>query len=368
MLQDSGQRALVRVDARTLVPVGDRLPLGVLSGPFARSPDGSQLAVGAGSGITFLDPAGMRKLGDLLLKPYPNVAILSWPTDRRLFAQSCCPDYDHLLVIDPSTRRITGRAALTFGDTNGVAALSDAVAYLASPSNRIGPAQVVLVAANGSERFFVRFSRITAGRHWHKVRGIQVLELRQPAFTVDPERRIAYVVPSSSLAAELDLGTGDVAYHSIGVGSTRGLAQAKKEFNGTTRYARWLGNGLIAVAGARHVRSGLTKGSNRATSKPAGVALLDTHTWRMQRLDANASSFVADGKYMLVTKAGAVEVFTMDGVMRMTVPAAGGVLYAQVFDGLAYVWTPKSVTIVDLDATAVVATVTRPGLFLIGPG
>jgi hypothetical protein len=260
-------------------------------------------------------------------------------------------------------RRVVARAPLWF-DTSGTATLPDAIAYLASPSNRIGRASVVVIGADGSSQLFTPFSRISAGRHWHKVRGVQVLELRQPGFTVDPDRRIAYVVASSSLAAELDLRTGAVAYHAIAA-STRRLAQTEKEFNGATRYARWLGNGRIAVVGTRYTRSNT---SNSVTAKPAGVALLDTRTWRMQTLDPAAGGFVADGNYLLALERRVVKAFTTDGALRTTIPAAGGVLYAQLFDGLAYVWTQKSVTIVDLDAGAVVATVARPQLYLIGPG
>jgi hypothetical protein len=362
VIEGTNQRALVRVDARTLDPVGESVPLGVLSGPFVRSPDGL-LAVGAGSGIAFLDPAAMRNLGEIHLKPYPNVAILSWPTTRVLFAQTCCPDTDRLLVVDPTTRTVVARAPLRF-DTNGTATLPDAIAYLATPSDRIGRASVIVIGADGSSQLFVPFSRISAGRHWHKVHGVQVLELRQPGFTVDPNRRVAYVVASSTLAAELDLRTGAVAYHTIAAGSARRLAQIDKEFNGATRYARWLGNGRIAVAGTRYTRSNT---SSSVTAKPAGVALLDTRTWRMQTLDPAAGGFVADGNYLLALERRVVKAFTTDGALRATIPATDGVLYAQLFDDLAYVWTQKSVTIVDLDADAVVATLPAPRLYLIGP-
>lgn len=359
VLASPDQRALVRVDPRTLVPAGERLPLGVLSGPFVRSPEGSLLAVGAGSAIAFVDPAAMRNLGELFLKPYPNVAILSWPTSRVLFAQSCCPDVDHLLVVDPTTRKIVARSPLRF-DTIGTGRLPNAIAYLSSPSNRIGPPSVVVIDADANSQVFRPLSRISAGRHWHKLHGKEVLELRQPGFTVDPDRRIAYVVPSSSLAAELDLRTGAVAYHAL-TGSARRLAHTEKQFNGTTRYAQWLGDGRIAVAGVRHASRG-------ATSTPAGVALLDTHTWRMQTLDPAASGFVAEGRYLLALEARAVKVFTTDGVLRKAIPFGTGILYAQLFDGVAYVWAQKTVTIVDLDANAVVTSLPSPQLYLIGPG
>jgi hypothetical protein len=87
----------------------------------------------------------------------------------------------------------------------------------------------------------------------------------------------------------------------------------------------------------------------------------------MQMLDRNANGFVADGTHLLALEARAVKVFTTDGVLRMTIPATG-LLYAQVFDGLAYVWTRQSVTIVDLDTHAVVGTLRRPQLYLIGFG
>jgi hypothetical protein len=367
VLEGPDQRALVRVDPRTLVPAGERLPLGVLSGPFVHSPEGSLLAVGAGSAIAFVDPAGMRNLGEVFLKPYPNVAVLSWPTSRVLFAQSCCPDVDHLLVVDPTMRRIVARSPLWF-DTIGTAPLSDAIAYLSSPWNRIGPPSVVVIDADANSHDLAPISRISAGRHWHKVRGVQVLEIRQPGFTVDPDRRIAYVVASSSLAAEQDLRTGAVAYHAIAGASARRLAHTEKQFKGTTRYAQWLGNGRVAVSGARYATQRIRNGSLRGTSKPAGVALLDTRTWRMQMLDPEANRFVAEGGHLLALEARAVKVFTTDGVLHQAIPFDAAVLYAQVFDGLAYVWTQKSVTIVDLDANAVVTSLPSPPLFLIGPG
>ena len=104
------------------------------------------------------------------------------------------------------------------------------------------------------------------------------------------------------------------------------------------------------------------------TSKPAGVALLDSRTWRMQTLDPDASRFVADGPHLLALDARAVKVFTTDGILRKAIPFDARVLYAQVFDSLAYIWTQTAVTIVDLDADAVAAVLPSPPLSLIGPG
>jgi hypothetical protein len=136
------------------------------------------------------------------------------------------------------------------------------------------------------------------------------------------------------------------------------LARVEKEFNGTTRVARWLGDGKIAVAGSRFAVG--------KKSTPAGVALLDTTTWRTQVLDAQAAGFVTDGTYVLALKLHTVEAFTKDGVLRLSLPVNDALLYAQVFDGMAYVWTDTSVTVVDLDAARVVAKLPRPELYLVG--
>jgi hypothetical protein len=186
-------------------------------------------------------------------------------------------------------------------------------------------------------------------------------EVRQPGFAVDPDRRIAYVIPSSTLAAEVDLRSGAIAYHTIGGASARQLARSEKMFNGTIRYARWLGNGRIAVAGTRFATR------PRQTTTPAGVALLDTSTWHMQMLDARAGGFVSDGTWILALEPHGVEGFAADGTHRFTFETEEAIAYAQVFDGLGYIWTERSVRVID-PATGDIATLPRPQLYLIGPG
>lgn len=70
-----------------------------------------------------------------------------------------------------------------------------------------------------------------------------------------------------------------------------------------TRYARWVGDGLIAVTGSDQSTWKDAQGKEQYRAQAFGVRLIDTRTWTVRTLAAEASSF----------QTGAGLVFAMGG-------------------------------------------------------
>jgi len=241
-------QALLHVDARTLAPVDDRsLPLDPRSGSFLRSADKSLLAFSAGNQLMFVDTVRMVQTGKLQTTAVGTLRLVSWPTPRRLLVLGFSPSRTDLFVVDPVARSVIARTPLPDGNST-VVSLPDGIAYLASPYNGIFPARVVIVKLDGTMRS-VTVARIRAGIYWHRVRGVQVGDIRQPGLTADPAGGKAYVAGAGNLIAEIDLATLSVTYHRLEPASTRRLARVEKALNGPTRYASWLGDGRMAIGG-----------------------------------------------------------------------------------------------------------------------
>jgi hypothetical protein len=357
-----GSRALVRVDARTLEPVGAPLAMEPTSGPFVRSPDGSTLAVGAGRALTFIDTTRMTQVRVKQVVANGQLRIVGWPTKTRLFAFTCCSAKNELIVFDPVKRVVVKHVPVkrTFGNP---VALSNGIAYVASPVNSISPARVVVVDRGGAIRA-VTVQRIRAGVNWKRQRSGPIGNIRQPGFTADAERGVGYLVDAAGLVAEVDLETLKVTYHRLTTAARR-LARVEKELNGPMRFAQWLGEGRIAVTGSDAKTRRLSNGTRRATWSPAGVAVVDTRSWRIRMLEPASTGFDAEGDAIVLWKSNTVEAFATNGAPLFSLPIEDGPAYAQVFGRTAYVWGDKRVTIVDLDSGTVIGAIPRPALYLL---
>jgi len=357
-----GNHALVRVDPRTLGPVGASLALEPTSGPFVRSPDGSSLAVGSGLALVLIDTTRLMQVRLRQVVSKGQLSVVGWPTNDRLFAFSCCSAGNELIVFDPVDRVVVARVPVKRSFGNAVA-LANGIAYLASPLNAIGPARVVVVDGTGSSRS-VTIARIRSGVHWNRLRSGPVGQIRQPGFTADAKRGVGYLVDAGGLVAAIDLRTLAVTYHRLGA-SSRHLARVEKELNGPMRFARWLGGGRIAVTGSNAKTQRLSNGIRRAVWTPAGVAVVDTVSWRMRMLERASTGFDADGDAIVVWKGKAVEAFATSGAPLFSLPIDDGPAYVQVFDGTAYIWGEKRVTIVDVASGTVITSIPRPALYLL---
>jgi hypothetical protein len=161
--------------------------------------------------------------------------------------------------------------------------------------------------------------------------------------------------------AQVDLTTLDVSYHAR---TTRRLARATKQINGPMLFARWLGDGRIAVSGT-NAKFRKTASGRRQTWTPLGVALLDTRTWTARMLDPGANSFTASRNAVLIAGNGALSAYDLDGALRYNVAIPAGNAYVSVFGDYAYAWTADKVTLVDVRSGSVVATLPKPSVYLI---
>jgi hypothetical protein len=124
-------------------------------------------------------------------------------------------------------------------------------------------------------------------------------DTRQPGLAVDPSGGRAFLVGAGASVAEIDLATLDVSYHEVSepislLGRLRHWlepAAEAKALTGPTRYARWVSDGLIAVAGSDHSTWKDAQGKEQYRVRAAGVRLIDTHTWTMRTLEADGSYF-----------------------------------------------------------------------------
>jgi len=361
----SGSRTLLHVDARTLAPVDDRsVTLDSTSGPLLRSPDKSLLAVATGGTLTFVDTVGMAKTGTLEIPSVSGLRPVGWPTPQRLFVLGFSAAKVELLIVDPVARTLVTRTPLPEGNSS-VVALPSGIAYLAWPYNGIFPARVVVVGLDGGMRS-VTVDRIRAGIHWHRVRGVQVGDISQPGLTADASGTTAYLVGAKNLIAEIDLTSLAVTYHSLVTASTRSLARVEKALNGPTRFARWLGDGQIAVSGTNAKTTVRRNKSIKETWTPVGVAVVDTRTWRSRMIDPAAGGFAAGDKVLVVSSLHAVKAYELDGTLRFSAAIDDNVGYAVAFGGYAYVWGDQRATILDLRSGLVVSAIPNPHLYVIG--
>src|SRR4051794_19776697 len=148
------------------------------------------------------------------------------------------------------------------------------------------PAQVAVIDADGNMRV-ATVDRIEAGTIVDDGDEATPPSARttQPGFAVDPATGRAFVVSPDLSIAVVDLQTLDVSYH----GATRSLAKA---IDGPSRWAAWLGGGLLAVSGVDY--STTVNGAQPTINEtPYGLQIVDTRTWTTRTIDPDAIGFVS---------------------------------------------------------------------------
>jgi hypothetical protein len=161
--------------------------------------------------------------------------------------------------------------------------------------------------------------------------------------------------------AEIDLGTLAVSYHELAQPAAlaprpRGRherAVRAKAANARTRLARWLGDGLLAVAGADEEAFTDARGREQVRIRPAGLSLVDTRSWTVRAVDRGASDFLVAGDLLLATGASwdaatgerrgiGLAAYGFDGGRRFGLFAGKEAWVAEVYDGRAYVGITRS--------------------------
>jgi hypothetical protein len=349
------------VDGRTLEPVDPRsVEIPFYTATVERSPDGSSLAVGGSEtgDVQLVDLEEMRTVGAVAVEGASHVERLNWVRPDLLLA-SLGGLTSQAAAIDPVSGRVV--AAHDLGGTTLYSQSTEAaIVLLVAPSDRIGPARVVVF--DGSEPRSVELAEVKAG--WEQVEDSEDdYQARQsvPALAVDPAGTRALVIPAGNRVAEVDLETLAVAYHDLAepvslLGRLRDWleppAQAKA-IDGPDRNAVWLRSGLVAVSGANYSYS---EDDGDMDITPAGVALIDPSDWTVSRLSDEPSWVTLRGDSLLASAwtVGVDEqtlmVFDPDGTLRFSLAREGADL-SQVSGDHLYVATHEGTRfeIVDLE-------------------
>jgi hypothetical protein len=147
----------------------------------------------------------------------------------------------------------------------------------------------VLADAGGGVRA-VPLPRIRAGQRLSRGYRGGRYPMARPGLAVDPEGGRAFVVGAPGPVAEVDLASLEVTYHELSqpvslLGRLRDWIEPPAHAHhpqGPIRQAAWLGNGRIAVWGAR------LHGDEVAESA-SGVKLVDTRDWTVRTIDDRAT-------------------------------------------------------------------------------
>lgn len=300
---------LVRVDPATLRISGPRLPLWRHDLPWARSPDGSQLAFGSGRvrSIRLVDLRNWYVVRDVRL-PNPLVA-LAWPRRDRLVAivaGRCCPQALRALALDPASGRTIASSRVGRGSVLDGARTPVGLAVVLAPRTRIGLARLVTV----DWRARVRSVGLGIEAGWTTVgsasSGPPLSRFRTPGLAVDPAGRRALVAGGATLAA-VDLRTLRVRAAPLRV---RVLADGGVS-SGTFRRAVWLAGDYVAVTGWTN------RAAQRSqTTIPAGLLRVDVRTLAVRRLDARTSSVIRARGLLLASGGRGLTVYDLDGRRR----------------------------------------------------
>jgi hypothetical protein len=236
---------------------------------------------------------------------------LLWARPDRVVAlvSRCCLPGTSVLAIDPGARRVVARQEIE-DDVSALARAGDSLVLLVTPHQKIGPARLVVAAADGSVRS-VPLTRVTAGTSFPsgtEETSDPIAETRLPGLAADASGAHAYILQPDGPAAEVDLRTLAVTYHDL-TGPSSLLARfaawltpaaEAKGANGPRRTAIWLGDGLLALTGTDERAVKRDNGID-LSGTPAGLAIVDTRDWSIRALDAGADTVTPAEGLLLAT-------------------------------------------------------------------
>jgi hypothetical protein len=304
---------LARLDPRSLEPLPKKQL--DLRGPWwvlSVAPDRSMAVLGneARGKLAVVDLAAMRSLGTIGVKSLAWTETSRWIGRSRLLlimGEATMSGHSDMLTLDPHARRVLQRQRLP-GPVLTAGHLPDGLVLLLTPTKGIGPATLAVVDDDARIRT-VTLSEIPAGDESVEAGALLVDRRAYPGLAVDPAGRRAYVVAAGAPVAEVDLTTLRVGYHRLAKPTSplRRLAnwlvppaEAKGATDGPGRSARWLGDGLLAVAGSDAEASNTKEGA-REVLRPSGLQLIDTRTWTVRTIDPHTSSIELAGGRLFAT-------------------------------------------------------------------
>lgn len=324
-LSGDGPSYLTQVDRRTLRAVKrPRVVLGAV-GSWSFSPDRRGFVGGRtqnegsddngvdrySSSLRFVDLSTMRATGDVALGS-GYVGGVSWIAPSRVLVllHHCCPTDSELVVVDASRHVVLSRQPFPY-DVVQSAQTARALVLLVAPPETIGPARLAVVGSEGTVRI-VSLDGISAGRQSPQAESsTAITTVRVPALAVDPNGTHAYVVGPDAAAVDVELQTLQATAHTLAtpvslLSRLRDWAEPRAEAKGIvgpSRDARWLGDGVLAVAGTDNSTYTDSAGKFQLVSRPSGLELVDTRTWAVRMVDRRAGAFAIVGNGLLASAA-----------------------------------------------------------------
>jgi hypothetical protein len=295
MRDGHGSDLLFRLNPRTLQQVGRPIRTFRGGSDLRVSPDGGMLAFAdpsprgrRGARIHFVDLAAWRSAGVVSVGRH-GWLVLGWAGEDRLVAVADDgPGRRHLIWVDARSRKVLARRPFSGWLVNTVPVLGG-LAVVVGPSEGAGPLRVLLAGEHGGVRA-IRVDGIKGGAEYAEASD-PAGQVLTPAVTVDPETGRLYVVAARGLlAAQVDLASGAVEYHSLGASASKGNVGV------WWRHAVWAGDGRIAVTGDHWPPVRGRRAPPGPVPVPFGLRMIDTSDWSIETLDARTDSMhVADG-------------------------------------------------------------------------
>jgi hypothetical protein len=337
---------------------------------------------GTAHSLRIVDIRRMRVTADVPLAG-GAVGAVAWLTPKRLLAirEICCEERQQLVAVDPARRRVVARRPLG-GAVQRVAQTPRELLMLVAPAKEIGVARLIVADPDGAVRS-VRLERLRAGVKILPGREYRI-EQSILGLAVDPEGRRAFVV-GPELVADVDLANLAVSYREP-TPEASPLSRLldwldppayAKVVSGSTRSARWLGGGLLAVTGTDEDLVEVPQGGEQIRMRAAGLHLVDTRDWSIRTIDPGAAEVHVAGGLLLATGSSSnpatrrgesigLVAYGLDGRRRFRRFDSRGVWVRQVYAGRAYVEVPLlrppwvALRAVDLDAGRAVRMRARP--------
>jgi hypothetical protein len=370
---------LGRLDPSTLEPIGPALTFREF-GAWSFSPDRDRLAVGGSLApdVRFVDVAGLQTLRTVALGPSGAVERIDWLGPTSVVVLYARPDGTRVAWLDTTSGRVVKRAKVG-ADPFQTAAGGGRIVALLPPRKGIGAGRLAVVGGDHRVRI-VRLPKIRIGSTQPRTGAI--FRRVVPGLALDPTAAHAYVVGTNGLVADVDLRSRAVANHSVA--QPRSLL---KMLDGPNLSARWLGDGLVAVAGTSYRVTARTDGETQS-STPLGLRVVDVRTWTARTIDAGADGFaIADGALLAYgvrsewsatsrsLSGMGLAAYRPDGGIRFRVLPTVPVESVQVDGSRAYGWVadaanPLHLVVVDVASGTVERDVglTRPTRLLLGDG
>lgn len=360
---------IVKLDGLSLKPISRRARVNEPSWIVARSPAWDRAVITIGESqdrLRVLDLRRMRLAGRIQIA---RVQGSLWPDAHRLVLLTGA-EQPSVYLVDPITRRVSLTKAFE-GSIIAVTRRGTRLVALLAPKEKIGPASLVVVDADGTVRD-VALPGLRAG--WQLVDGATHRSRQEvPGLALDPTGRRAVVVPAVGSIADVDLGTLEVAFHAMKV---RTLARRQKALEGWVRSATWFGPNLVAVTGAD---SSVVGESTRMA--PAGLTLIDTRDWSTRIIEPRATSVAVAGTTLLVcgalwnpererSEGMGLSGYAQDGTRQFHLFGEASVPSVQVLGAYVYVASDNNTRyiIVDPRSGRIVARVSTPVVTTLAEG